>query len=284
MEPRIINVNGLEIRVKTINNDDYVCLTDVAKGFNNADDLVRNWLRNKNTLEFLGVWEKLNNENFNYVEFDVIKNEAGSNKFTINPKQWAIKTNAIGIVSRAGKYDSGTYAQIDIALEFCSWISPEFKLYLIKEFQRLKKEEAGRNNLDWNLQRVLSKVNYKIHTDAIKNNIVIPRNIEKTQEWLIYASEADIINYAIFGKTAKQWRDAADIMKKGKNMRDFATAEELLVVANCESANATMIRDGISREERLKKLIIQAKEELQVLNKNKKLTKDDTLFKQIEKI
>jgi hypothetical protein len=231
---------------------DYICLTDIArhKNADRTDDLIRNWLRNRNTIEFLGIWEQLNNPDFKPVEFDGFKKQAGLNSFTLTPSQWIEKTNAIGIISKAGRY-GGTFAHKDIAFEFASWISVEFKLYLIKEFQRLKEEEISSQRLEWNLQRTLSKINYTIHTDAIKEEL-IPPLVSKKQTSLVYASEADILNLALFGKTAKDWRDVNP--RKAGNIRDYATLEQLVVLTNLESINAVLIRQGLTQNERLIKL------------------------------
>jgi len=231
---------------------DYICLTDIArhKNVERTDDLIRNWLRNRNTIEFLGIWEQLNNPGFKPVEFDGFKKQAGLNSFTLTPSQWIEKTNAIGIISKAGRY-GGTFAHKDIAFEFASWISVEFKLYLIKEFQRLKEEEVSSMRLEWNLQRTLSKINYTIHTDAIKDTL-IPPLVNKKQTSLLYASEADVLNLALFGKTAKDWR-VANLRKEG-NIRDYAALEQLVVLTNLESINAVLIRQGLPQNERLIKL------------------------------
>ena len=247
-----IEVQGTAITVLSHKEDDYICITDIAR-FKNADrtdDLVRNWLRNRNTIEFLGIWEKLNNLHFNSVEFDGIKMQAGLNSFTLTPKQWIEKTGAIGIVSSAGRY-GGTYAHKDIAFEFASWVSVEFKLYLIKEFQRLKDDENRRLSLAWNLNRTLSKLNYRIHTDAIKAHL-IPAIVTTEQVAITYATEADILNVALFGQTAIQWRDTNP--KLEGNMREYATVEQLLVLANIEGMNAEFIHMGLSQGERLKRL------------------------------
>lgn len=248
----IIEVQGAAITVLSHKEDDYICITDIAR-FRNADrtdDLVRNWLRNRNTIEFLGIWEKLNNPSFNPVEFDGIKMQAGLNSFTLTPKRWIEKTGAIGIVSSAGRY-GGTYAHKDIAFEFASWVSVEFKLYLIKEFQRLKNDESRRLSLAWNLNRTLSKLNYRIHTDAIKTHI-IPTIVTPAQVAITYATEADILNVALFGQTARQWRDTNP--KLEGNMREYATVEQLLVLANIEGMNAEFIHMGLPQGERLKRL------------------------------
>ncbi len=230
--------------------EDYISLTDIARYKNQerTDDLVRNWLRNRNTLEFLGIWEHLNNPNFNPVEFDGIKMQAGLNSFTLTPKQWIESTGAIGLISKAGRY-GGTYAHKDIAFEFASWISVEFKLYLIKEFQRLKEEE--RKTLGWDIRRNLTKINYRIHTDAIQTHL-IPAELSTKQTSLVYASEADVLNLALFGLTAAQWRDA-NSDKKG-NMRDYADIAQLVCLSNLENLNALFISEGLSQKERLERL------------------------------
>ena len=258
-----IDVQGTAITILTQREEDLICLTDIARAKNaeRSDDLVRNWLRNRNTVEFLGVWERLNNPDFNSVEFDGIKMQAGLNSFALTPKQWIEKTNAIGIVSQAGRY-GGTYAHKDIAFEFASWISVEFKLYLIKEFQRLKEDENSRLSLAWNLNRTLSKLNYRIHTDAIKSHL-IPAAVTAAQATIIYANEADMLNVALFGQTAKQWRDANPEM--GGNMRDYATIEQLLVLANIENMNAELIHMKLSQGDRLKRLNAIAIRQMQVL-------------------
>jgi len=258
-----IEVQGAAITVLSQKEKDFICLTDIArvKNADRSDDLVRNWLRNRNTVEFLGVWEQLNNPGFNSVEFDGIKMQAGLNSFALTPKQWIEKTKAIGIVSQAGRY-GGTYAHKDIAFEFASWISVEFKLYLIKEFQRLKEDENRRLSLAWNLNRTLSKLNYRIHTDAIKAHL-IPAVVTSAQASITYANEADILNVALFGQTAKEWRDANP--KLEGNMREYATVEQLLVLANIEGMNAELIHMGLSQGERLKRLNVIAIRQMQVL-------------------
>ena len=228
-----LTVKGVDVKTSRQAQSNYLCITDIAK-YKNADrpdELIRNWLRNRNTLEFLGIWEQLNNPDFNPVEFDGVKNQAGLNSFTLSPKQWVEKTQAIGISSKAGRY-GGAYAHEDIAFEFASWVSVEFKLYLIKEFQRLKAEENDRLKLDWNLQRTLAKVNYTIHTDAIKERL-IPAILTSKETSFVYASEADLLNMALFGTTSKDWRVANSGLKG--NMRDYATLEQLVVLSNLES-------------------------------------------------
>jgi len=258
-----IAVQGTEVSVVNKGADDFISLTDIAKYKNpdHADDVIRNWLRNRNTVEFLGVWERLNNPGFNPVEFDGIKIQAGLNSFTLTPKQWIEKTGAIGIVSQAGRY-GGTYAHRDIAFEFAAWVSVEFKLYLIKEFQRLKGDENRRLSLTWNLNRTLSKLNYRIHTDAIKAHLV-PPEVTPAQAAMTYATEADILNMALFGQTAKQWRDANPELDG--NMRDHATVEQLLVLANIEGMNAELIHMTLPQRERLKRLNQIAIRQMQVL-------------------
>jgi hypothetical protein len=264
-----INVQGTAITILSHKEDDYICLTDMAKKFG-GDDLIYSWMRNRNTLEFLGIWEQIHNPEFKGGEFETFKKEAGLNSFHLTPKKWIEATQAIGIQSRAGRYGGGTYAHKDLAFEFGSWLSPEFKLYLIKEFQRLKEDENRRLSLEWNLNRTLSKVNYRIHTDAIKENI-IPANITQQQEQFIYANEADVLNVALFGTTAQQWRKA-NPGKEG-NIRDYSTLEQLLVLANLESMNAEFIRMGLPQGERLRKLNAIAIQQLKSLVGNDNLKK-----------
>jgi hypothetical protein len=259
----IIEVQGAAITVLSEEASDYISLTDIAK-FKNADhsdDVIRNWLRNRNTVEFLGVWERLNNPDFNPVEFDGIRIQTGLNSFTLTPKQWIERTRAIGITSQAGRY-GGTYAHKDIAFEFASWVSVEFKLYLIKEFQRLKDDENRRLSLAWNLNRTLSKLNYRIHTDAVKAHL-IPPEITPAQAAITYANEADLLNVALFGQTAKQWRDANP--KLEDNMREYATIEQLLVLANIEGMNAEFIHMALPQGDRLKRLNAIAIRQMQTL-------------------
>lgn len=247
-----IEVQGASVAVISQNQQDTICLTDIAKFKNpdHPDDVIRNWLRSRNTVEFLGVWERLNNPSFNPVEFDGIRIQTGLNSFVLTPKQWIEKTGAVGLTSTAGRY-GGTYAHKDIAFEFASWVSVEFKLYLIKEFQRLKDDENDRLKLGWNLQRTLSKINYRIHTDAIRETL-IPPAITKKRASLVYANEADLLNVALFGQTAKEWRDAHPDAEG--NIRDHAPLEQLVVLTNLESLNAVLIRQGLPQPERLHKL------------------------------
>jgi len=252
MRNKKINVKNIEIVLFKKSQGDYISLTDIAryKDKERSDYIVQNWLRNYETIEFLGIWEMIYNPNFNSIEFDGFKNKAGSNSFSLTPKRWIEKTNAIGIISKSGRY-GGTYAHKDIAFEFASWISAEFKLYLIKEFQRLKIEENERLVLGWDVKRMLTKINYRIHTDAIKENL-IPEKISKTQENIIYANEADVLNMALFGMTAKDWRDKNP--KLAGNVRDYADVTQLVCLANLENINAEYIRAGLSQKERLIKL------------------------------
>lgn len=256
-----IQVKDTLIRTMQQNGIDYVCITDIARQKNDIDPngVIANWMRNRNTIEFLGIWEQLYNPSFNPTEFEGFRNEAGLNAFTMSPSRWVEHTNAIGIFSVAGRY-GGTYARTDIAFEFASWVSVEFKLYLVKEFQRLKSEEQ--KQIGWSIKRELSKLNYRIHTDAIKQNI-IPEEIDAYHKSLIYAEEADVLNVAMFGITAKEWRDA-NPDKKG-NIRDYATINELICLSNMENLNAVFINDGLSQSERLVKLNKIAIQQMQVL-------------------
>ena len=271
MKSKKIEVKGTEIVVYSKNNDDYISLTDIArfKSPKEPKDVVKNWMRTRSTIEFIGLWEKIHNPNFKGVEFDSFLYEAGSNSFVLSPSKWVEKTDAIGIVTKSGN-NGGTFAHKDIAFEFASWISAEFKLYLIVEFQRLKDEETDRLQLGWNLQRTLAKVNYRIHTDAIKENL-IPPAISKSNEGLVYASEADVLNAALFGKTAKQWRD--ENPQSDGNIRDFATLEQLVVLSNLESLNAVFIRQGLSQIKRLAQLNAIAITQMTSLLKNSTIGK-----------
>ncbi len=254
---KTINVKGTEITVFQGEQTDYISLTDIAryKDANNTDDIIKNWLRNRNTIELLGFWELMYNSDFKPLEFEGFRKQAGLNSFVLTPKKWIETTNAVGIISKSGRY-GGTFAHKDIAFEFASWISIEFKLYIIKEFQRLKEDENDRLKLDWNLQRTLAKVNYTIHTDAIKANL-IPQELNKTQVSFVYANEADMLNVALFGKTAKQWRDdtsTGSAPTATGNIRDEATIEQLVVLSNMESINAVFIGQGLSQSTRLLEL------------------------------
>ena len=265
----LIEVQGTAVKIQTIGVQDYICLTDMVSGFEGKGALIENWLKNKDTILFLGIWEKINNPNFNSLEFEGIKNEAGRNSFYLSAKKWSNATQAIGLVAKAGRY-GGTYAHKDIAFEFGSWLSPEFKLYLIKEFQRLKDDENARLSLSWNLNRTLSKINYRIHTDAIKAEL-IPSEISKAQAAITYASEADLLNVALFGCTAKEWRERNPDQKG--NIRDQASIEQLLVLANIESMNAEFIHMQLSASDRVSKLNAIAIRQMKSLTENTALTK-----------
>lgn len=258
-----IEVQGTAITVLNHTIGAYISLTDIAKHKepDRSDHVIQNWMRNRNTIDFLGVWERLNNADFKPLEFEGFRNRAGLNSFVLTPRQWIDATRAIGLVSKPGRY-GGTYAHKDIAFEFASWISVEFKLYLIKEFQRLKEDENRRLSLAWNLNRTLSKLNYRIHTDAIKAHL-IPAEVTPAQAAVTYANEADVLNVALFGQTAKQWRVGNP--KLGGNMREYATIEQLLVLANIESMNAELIHMGLSQGKRLKRLNEIAIRQMQVL-------------------
>ena len=254
-----INVQGKEVTIITHCAEDYISLTDMVRGAENGLALIEKWLRNKNTIEFLGIWEEINNPAFNSPEFEGIKNQAGLNRFILSVKQWVERTCSKGILAKAGRY-GGTYAHRDIAFEFAAWLSPKFKLYLIKEFQRLKQEEAERLHSGWSFQRALAKVNYRIHTDAIKSKL-IPRELSRGQIGAVYSTEADILNMALFGMTAAQWRVAHPGVTG--NIRDYAALEQLVVLSNLESINSVFINQGLSQPQRLRQLnavaIIQMK-------------------------
>ena len=248
-----IEVENKLISIVKQNTQDYISLTDMVRGEEGSDH-IRNWMRNRNSVEFIGLWETLNNPNFKGVEFDTFRKQAGLNSFNLTPKKWIKATNAIGIIAKSGRY-GGTYAHKDLAFEFGSWISPMFKLLLIKEYQRLKEIESNQFNLEWNVKRILSKTNYQIHTDAVKDYILPERNYNKDKEWLIYAEEADLLNVALFSCTAKDWRDAnLDKAKKGMNIRDFASINELVVLSNLENINSILIRNKIDKAERYRQL------------------------------
>lgn len=270
-----INANGVEIRVTSNDKADYISLTDIAKKRNSEfpADVVKNWLRSRSTIEFLGLWEKINNPEFKLVEFDQFRNQAGENSFVLTPQKWITSTNAIGITSKSGRY-GGTYAHSDIAFEFASWISPEFKLYIIKDYQRLKADESHTKELDWSVKREIAKSNYKLHTDAIKENML--PNLTPQQISYTYASEADMINVALFGMTARQWRMANP--DATGNIRDSATIEQLIVLSNIEGLNAEYIREGLKQPERLLKLNRIAKFQLNAFSE-KTLKSIETLKK-----
>ncbi len=264
-----IEVKGTEISVLKNTTEDFISLTDIArhKDAEHTDTLIQNWMRNRNTIELLGFWERIYNPDFKSLEFEGFRKQAGLNSFVMTPKRWIETTNAIGIISKSGRY-GGTFAHKDIAFEFASWISIEFKLYVIKEFQRLKSDENDRLKLEWNLQRTLAKVNYHIHTDAIKENL-IPKELSKTQISFVYANEADLLNVALFGITAKQWREANPNAEG--NIRDMATIEQLVVLSNLESINAVLLHQGLQQAERLLQLNKIAITQMKSLINNKNI-------------
>ena len=264
-----IIVQDAEITVVSVNERDYISLTDMVKPIENGLALIEKWLRNKNTIEFLGIWEEMYNPSFNSTEFEGIKNMAGLNRFILSVKQWIEKTNAIGIIAKAGRY-GGTYAHKDLAFEFASWVSPQFKLYLLREFQRLKEEEQ--KQLGWSAKRELSKINYHIHTDAIKQNL-IPETLSQQQTSIVYANEADVLNMALFGMTAKQWRELNPDLKG--NIRDYASINQLICLSNMENLNAVFINNGMPQSARLVELNRIAIQQMSVLEEveNRKLLK-----------
>ena len=280
----IINVQGIDISITRYNQDDYICLTDMVKaknGENRAADIIKNWIRNRGTIEFLGTWESFYNPNFKVVEFDHFKKEAGLHSFTMSVNNWIEKTNAIGIISKLGRY-GGTYAHKDIAFEFGSAISPVFKLYLIKEFQRLKEIENNQYNIEWNVKRVLSKANYQIQTSAIKNYVLPQKSKLIKDEW-IYADEADMLNIIMFNCAAKEWRELnKERALSGENIRDMASINELNILSNLESLNATLIKKGIDKKDRYTILLETADDQRKLLNNYdyiKSVKKiDDTTF------
>lgn len=265
----IVKVEGIDVTIQNIDSHKFISLTDIAKKKNSEEPrfVVINWLRNRNTIEFLGIWEKIHNPEFNRVGFDTVRMQAGLNSFTISPSKWIETTNAKGIFTKSGRYDSGTYAHEDIALEFASWISAEFKLYFIKEFRRLKVEENERLSLGWDVKRELVKINYKIHTDAIKENL-IPKELSKNEINHIYANEADVLNMALFGITAKDWREQNK--DKQGNMRDYANVTQLVVLSNLENLNSEFIKQKMSQEERLVKLNTIAISQMKLLTQDVK--------------
>ena len=266
-----INVINNKVRIIRIGNIDYISLTDLAryKDKERTDYIIQNWMRTTNTILFLGTWEYLNNKNFNSIEFDGFKNDSGTNSFVLTPKKWINATNAIGIVSKQGRYNSGTFCHPDIAFEFASWLSPEFKLYLIKEFQRLKEKESYQQKIEWQANRMLSKVNYLIHTEAIKNNII--PNLTEKQKNFIYAEEADVLNVSLFGMTAKEWRDKNPNLANNGNIRDYTDLLHLIILNNLETINAQLIKNGLSQNERLVILNETAKEQFRIFNNNKNI-------------
>jgi len=287
-----IEVNNVAISIDTNKEEDFICLTDMAKakeGENRSADIIKNWLRNRGTIEFLGTWEMINNPNFKVVEFDHFKKEAGLPTFVLSVSQWVEQTGAIGLYSKSGRY-GGTYAHKDIAFEFGSAISPVFKLYLIKEYQRLKEIETNQFNLEWDVKRILTKANYSIHTDAIKNHIIPTLNTTEEKEWLTYADEADVLNVALFGCTAKQWKLSNPQLALNKNnMRDFASINQLTVLSNLEVLNSELIKNKLTKNQRFQYLHRVALQQLAVFNDNNALKalqklSDDTYLNEQNKL
>lgn len=264
-----------------INNVDYISLTDLAKYQNSSDPsfTVKNWLRKITTIDYIGLWEEIHNVNFNLVEFDQIKNEYGKNSFAMSPSQWIKRTNAIGIISKGGRYSIGTFAHPDIAFEFASWLSPEFKLYLITEFERLKSNESYQQKIDWQANRILSKLNYVVHTNAVKECIV--PSLTERQIKFVYAEEADVLNVALFGMTAKEWKNNNQKLAKKGNIRDYTDLLHLVILNNLQNTNAELIENGISQSERLVRLNSSAKRQMNVLQNNKNIRELENLQKQV---
>ncbi len=267
-----ITVQGKTISISTINEQDYICLTDMIKQ-SDADDSIRNWMRNKNTIEFLGVWESINNPNFKGVEFDTFMNEAGLNRFNMTPRKWVEGTNAIGIVSKSGKH-GGTFAHKDIAFEFAAWISPIFKLYLIKEFQRLKEDELKQiKSSEWLYQRFVTKANYILQTDAVKKYLVPNSTLPEKKLGILYASEAELVNYGTLGYTAKEWSSQHPKLAESGNLREYLAVEELIVLDNMQNLNSVMISQGLSQQERLEEIQQESAKQLRTLLKSKTIAK-----------
>jgi len=276
-----LNVINNKIGIMRVGNVDYISITDLAryKDKDRTDYIIQNWMRTTNSLLFLGTWEYLNNENFNSIEFDGFKNESGTNAFVMTPKKWIKATNAIGIISKQGRYNGGTFAHPDIAFEFASWLSPEFKLYLIKEFERLKYNEAYQQKIEWSATRLLSKVNYIVHTDAIKEYIV--PTLTEEQIKYVYAEEADVLNVALFGKTAKEWRDENPDLAKNGNIRDYTDLLHLVILNNLQNTNAELIENNVSQSERLIRLNNSARRQMKSLQNNKNLHELERLQEQV---
>ena len=276
-----ITVKENKIGILRVENDNYISLTDLAKYQNSSDPsfTVKNWLRRINTIDYIGLWEELHNLDFNLVEFDQIKTEYGKNSFAMSPTQWIKRTNAIGIVSKGGRYSIGTYAHPDIAFEFASWLSPEFKLYLITEFERLKTNEAYQKKIDWQANRILSKLNYVVHTDAVKTHIV--PTLTEEQKKFVYAEEADVLNVALFGMTAKEWRENNPQLAKNGNIRDYTDLLHLVILNNLQNTNAELIEEKVPQSERLVRLNNSARRQMKVLKDNKSIKDLELLQKQV---
>lgn len=276
-----INVIDNKIGIMRVGNVDYISLTDLAR-YADAEEPrlpIRDWMRNKEVISYLGLWESMNNKNFKGGEFATFKNEAGSNKFKMSPQKWIKETNAIGIVSKSGRYDGGTFAHPDIAFEFASWLSPEFKLYLIKEFERLKSNEMYQQKIEWHANRLLSKLNYVVHTDAVKNYIV--PTLTEEQKRFVYAEEADVLNVALFGMTAKEWRQENPELAKKGNIRDYTDLLHLVILNNLENTNAEFIKLGMSQSERLISLNNSARNQMEILKNNNGIEELELLQKRI---
>ena len=263
-----IEVNQNKIGVIRVGNEDYISLTDLARYANSSEPRfpIQNWMKTKDVVLYLGLWESLHNQSFNRIEFDTVKNEAGANSFSLTPSKWIKKTNAIGIISKSGRYNGGTYAHSDIAFEFASWLSPEFKLYLIQEFERLKKKEGNKDNIEWHATRTLTKLNYLVHTNAIQENL-IPKLTEK-QKHYIYQEEADVLNVALFGMTAKEWRNSNPSLAKEGNIRDYTDLLHLVILNNLETINAELIKTGMKQSDRLVRLNEIAINQMELLINN----------------
>ena len=276
-----IVVKENKVGILRVGNVNYISLTDLARYQNSSDPsfTVKNWLRRINTIDYIGLWEEIHNQDFNLVEFDQIKTEYGRNSFAMSPTQWIKRTNAIGIISKGGRYSIGTFAHPDIAFEFASWLSPEFKLYLITEFERLKANEAYQEKIDWQANRILAKLNYVVHTDAIKTYIV--PTLTEAQKKFVYANEADVLNVALFGMTAKQWRESNPELAKNGNIRDYTDLLHLVILNNLENTNAELIEAKVPQNERLVRLNNSARRQMQVLKNNKNIKDLELLQKQV---
>ena len=276
-----IIVKENKVGILRVGNVNYISLTDLAKYQNSSDPsfTVKNWLRRINTIDYIGLWEEIHNQDFNLVEFDQIKTEYGRNSFAMSPTQWIKRTKSIGIISKGGRYSIGTYAHPDIAFEFASWLSPEFKLYLITEFERLKINEAYQEKIDWQANRILSKLNYVVHTDAVKNYIV-PK-LTEAQKKFVYAEEADVLNVALFGMTAKEWRERNPKLAKNGNIRDYTDLLHLVILNNLQNTNAELIEEKIPQGERLVRLNHSARRQMRVLKDNKNIKDLELLQKQV---
>ena len=276
-----INVNGNKVEIMRVNEIEYISLTDLARYADNDEPRlpIRDWMRNKEVISYLGLWESIHNKDFKGGEFDTFKNEAGSNKFKMSPQKWIKETNSIGIISKSGRYNGGTFAHPDIAFEFASWLSPEFKLYVIQEFQRLKRNETYQEKIEWHANRLLSKLNYVVHTDAIKKYIV--PTLTEQQIKYVYANEADVLNVALFGMTAKEWRENNSKLAKNGNIRDYTDLLHLIILNNLENTNAELIRMNIKQSDRLIQLNESARNQMEALKNNKNIKELEVLQQQV---